>query len=79
MNKHYFINGKNREEIYDYIHDNYEVIDYVRNKEYMLKSSFPFILDLEDNTLGLLESITSCAMASQNNQIISLEEFKKGE
>ena len=50
MNKHYFINGKNREEIYDYIHDNYEVIDYVRNKEYMLKSSFPFILDLEDNT-----------------------------
>jgi hypothetical protein len=79
MNKQYFIIGQNREEIYNYIHSNYNVIDYIRDKEYMCNSHFPFILDLEDNTLSLLESITACACAAQNNKIIEFNEFKKGE
>jgi len=75
----YFIIGKDREEIYNYIHSRYKVIDYVRDKEYMCKSHYPFILDLEDHTLGLLESITACACAAQNNKIIKFEDFKEGE
>ena len=79
MDKRYFITGHNREEIYDYIHSKYNVSDYVRSKEYMCNSHFPFILDLESNTLSLLESVTACACASQNKKIINFDEFKEGE
>lgn len=79
MNKQYFIIGNDRKEIYYYIHSKYNVIDYGRDKDYMCKSHYPFVLDLKNHTLSLLESITACACAAQNNKIIKFENFKEGE
>lgn len=41
----------------------------------MIKSIFPFIVDLSTNEFWVCESITCCACASQNKQIISDDEF----
>ena len=66
-----------RREFYYYIHNNYEFID-IDDKEGMIENSiFPFVVDFNNNTLWVCNSITCCACASQNGQLISIKEFKE--
>ena len=72
----YIVQPNNREEFYNYMHNyNYKDLYYI--KEYMLNSHFPFGIDTKHKKLLLIESITVCACAAQNNQILSFEEFKR--
>lgn len=43
----------------------------------MYLSPYPFVIDLKKKIIYILESITCCAIASQNNIIISEENFKE--
>ena len=40
-------------------------------------SPFPLVIDLKKKIIYILESITCCAIASQNNRIITEENFKE--
>ena len=40
-------------------------------------SPFPLVIDLKKKIIYILESITCCAIAAQNNIIISEENFKE--
>ena len=44
----------------------------------MCRSKFPFVVDLKKKILYVCESITCCALASQNKRIISVKDFKEG-
>ena len=43
----------------------------------MYLSPYPFVIDLKKKIIYILESITCCAIAAQNNIIISEENFKE--
>lgn len=43
----------------------------------MSTSPFPFRIDFKEKTIITIESITGCAILSQNNQILSEENFKE--
>ena len=66
-----------RREFYDYIMNkfNYKIIHH--DKEHMINSKFPFVVDYKDKVFWVCESITCCAMAQQNGVIITIDEFKK--
>ena len=69
---------KKREKFFDYIIDNYELkIHYPFKKELFVKSKFPFVIDFEDNTFWICNSIICCTCAAQNNSIFSIKQFKK--
>ncbi len=70
-------NTSDREEFYEYIHSKYILDDLAFDKEYMIKSHFPFVIDFTKKYFTVLESITCCACAAQNKKIISIEEFKE--
>jgi len=63
--------------LYEYIHKKYKIKDMFFDKEYMCHSNFPFVVDFKKKKLYVIESISCCACAAQNNQIISIEEFRK--
>ena len=63
-----------REEFYNYIVNNYSLKQHF-TKEEMINSPFPFVVDLKRKDFWICNSITCCAMASQNHKIIPLEEF----
>ena len=63
-----------RNAFYNYIINNFKLNTYYP-REYMIKSIFPFIVDLSTNEFWVCESITCCACAAQNKQIISDDEF----
>ena len=65
----------NRKEFIKLIKNNFK-LKFLFDEEYMINSKFPFIVDLKDKTFWVCESITCCACAAQNNQILSIEEFK---
>ena len=74
----YIVNEKGyykRLTLYKYIHNNYDVKDKM-SILYMLKSKFPFVIDTDEKILWVCESITCLSCASQNNRIISSEQFK---
>lgn len=68
----------NRCLFYKYVHDNYKIKDVYYDKEYMCRSKFPFVVDLKKKILYVCESITCCALASQNKRIIIVKDFKEG-
>ncbi|MEE3343528.1 MAG: hypothetical protein VZS44_05515 [Bacilli bacterium] len=67
----------NRALFYEYIHNRFKLKDGYYDKEYMCHSNYPFVIDLKKKVLYILESITCCACAAQNNQIISINKFKE--
>ena len=79
MNKQYIVqesNINNRKEFYNYIINKYKLKTYT-NKEYMINNKYPFVIDLNTKEFYILESITCCACAAQQDRIISIKEFKK--
>lgn len=71
-------NPKKRKEMVEYILKNYSIKNHHhQSKEYMIQSPYPLVLDIKENFFFALESITCCAMASQNHQILTFEEFLK--
>ncbi len=66
-----------RREFYDYIMDkyNYKIIHH--DKEHMINSKFPFVIDHKKKEFYVCESITCCALAEQNGLIITIDEYKK--
>lgn len=69
-------NINKREEFYDYIMNNYNLIN-IDSKKNMINNKFPFVVDFDEKIFWICNSITCLACASQNKQIISIEEFKK--
>lgn len=69
---------KRRRAFVNYIMKHYEIKrNHGQDKEYMINSKFPFLLDLKEKVFFALESITCCARLSQKKQIISIKEFLK--
>ena len=65
-----------REKLFDYIINNYN-LKICFSKEYMVNSVFPFVIDFAEKKFWVCESVTCCACAAQNNNILSLEDFYK--
>ena len=75
----YIVNESNiekREYFYNYIVNNYKLknMDYKAN---MINSKYPFVVDFDKKIFWICSSITCLACASQNNQIILIDEFIK--
>lgn len=78
MNKQFIVaehNKKKRIAFYNYIHNNFDFKDEFDGN--VIRNSFPFVVDFNDNTLWISTSITCCACAAQRKRIISIEEFKR--
>ncbi len=65
---------KKRKTFYSYLHNNFKLKD---NCENIIESTFPFVVDFNDNSLWVCSSITCLACASQSKKIISINEFKE--
>ncbi len=79
MKKQFMIQPNNiieRINFYYYIHNKYNLLEHF-TKEEMISSKFPYVVDFNDNSFWVCESITCCACAAQNKQIISIDEFKR--
>ena len=78
MDKQYIVSvsGKqNRESFYDFIITNYDIKDLVDDD--LIDGVFPFVVDFHENQFWICNSITCCACAAQNKQIINEKEFKR--
>ena len=64
-----------RREFYDYVHENYEIMDKM-DPEAMINNHFPFVVDLKEKILWVCNSITCLACAKQNGLIINYSDFK---
>ena len=66
-----------RKEFYDYIINkyNYRIVDF--NREEMINSNLPFVVDHKDKVFWICKSISCLAIAVQNGLIITIDEFKK--
>ena len=65
---------------YDYITNNYKFkIWFPYTKEKFISSEFPFVVDFEENSFWVCESITCCACAAQAKIIISISQFLENE
>lgn len=79
MNKQYMVQVVGKEErldFYNFILNNFK-IKRVESKKSMINSTFPFVVDFENNIFWVCNSITCCSLAQQNNKILSKNEFKK--
>lgn len=77
MKKQYIVsvNGKkNRLDFYEYIITNYDIKDLI--DEELLDGNFPFVVDFKENIFWICNSVTCCACAAQNKQIINVKEFR---
>ena len=70
-------NKNKRKEFYDYIVDKYNFKIIHHNKEEMINSKFPFVVDFKEKVFWVCESISCCAAAQQAGVIITIDEFKK--
>ncbi len=67
-----------REEFYNYIKDNYDLVNWhPYKKELFINSQNPFVIDFNDNSFWISDSITCNAAAASCNAIINIDEFKK--
>ena len=66
-----------RRDFFDYIMNKYDYKIIHHDKEHMINSKFPFVVDHKDKVFWVCESITCCAAAAQNGVIITIGEFKK--
>ena len=72
------IDSKKREKFFDYIINKYDLdVTYPYTKDRFVNNRFPFVVDFNDYSLWVCSSITCFACASQNNKIISINEFKE--
>lgn len=79
MNKQYMVQVVGKEErldFYNFILNNFK-IKRVESKKSMINSTFPFVVDFENNIFWVCNSITCCSLAQQNNKFLSKNEFKK--
>lgn len=80
MIKQFIVNESDlqkREEFYNYITDNYNLkISYPFDRERFINNNFPFVVDFEDESFWICESVTCCAAAASNHVIITIDEFK---
>ena len=67
-----------RRAFYKYINTKYNLKRYM-NRYKMIHNKFPFVVDFNDNSFWVCESITCCACAQLNKQIITIEKFKEKE
>ena len=65
-----------RSELYDFIHSKFIIKD-CQDKKYIVDNSFPMVVDLNECSLWVVNSITCLACAAQNKKIINIDEFKK--
>ena len=70
-------NKNKRREFYDYIMNKYSYKIIHHDKEHIINSKFPFVVDHKEKVFWVYESITCCAMAQQNEVIITIDKFKK--
>ena len=71
-------NKKNREEFYDYITCKYKLdVEYPYTKDEFIESSFPFVVDFEENNFWICDSVTCCACAASQHVMFSIDDFKK--
>ena len=67
-----------REEFYDYIIDSYDLkIWYPYKKEKFVNNNFPFVIDFEEKSFWICESVTCCACAAQAKVLFTIDEFKE--
>lgn len=74
----YFVSvpKEKREEFYNYMHNlGYE--DSYYDKEYMLKSSYPFGVCMSLKTIQVIESATQCYFTQKAGKMKTFEEFKQ--
>ena len=60
-----------RKEFFDYMVSNYDLILH-SSEEIMINSRFPFVVDFDNNTFWVCESITCLACAAQRKRIIAV-------
>lgn len=81
MKKQYIVkesDKKKREDFYNYIKKTYNLLNYYPfYKERFVNNSFPFVVDFDDNSFWICESITCCACAASQNVMYTIDEFKK--
>ncbi len=65
-----------RKEFFDYIVNNYNLVLHLSREE-MISSNFPFVVDFDNNSFWVCESITCCACAAQRKRIITIDKFKE--
>lgn len=53
------------------------VIDYITNKDILIESKFPIIVDSENRTIDMYHTITSAAAAASSGMLLSIEDFYK--
>lgn len=79
MKKQYIVQESDKEkrkEFYEYIVNNYDLL--IRfDKNHMINSSFPFVVDFKEKDFWVCESITCCACAAQKKKILTIKEFKE--
>lgn len=68
----------NRNAFYEYITNKYNLLVRMERDE-MVGSKFPFVVDFKDNSFWVCESITCCACAAQKKRILTIDEFKEKE
>lgn len=79
MKKQYIIqetDKEKRKEFYEYIINNFNLIVEF-DKDYMINSNFPFVVDFKEKNFWVCESITCCACAAQKKRIITIKDFKE--
>ncbi len=68
----------NRNAFYEYIINKYNLLVRMERDE-MVGSKFPFVVDFKDKSFWVCESITCCACAAQKKRILTIDEFKEKE
>ena len=68
----------NRNAFYEYIINKYNLL--VRmERDKMIGSKFPFVVDFKDKSFWVCESVTCCACTAQKKKILTIDEFKEKE
>ena len=66
----------NRNAFYEYIINKYNLLVRMERDE-MVGSKFPFVVDLKDKSFWVCESVTCCACAAQKKKILTIEKFNE--
>ena len=79
MKKQYIIqelDKEKRRQFYEYITNNFDFV-VKSDKDHIVNSSFPFVIDFKEKNFWVCESITCCACAAQKKRIITIKDFKE--
>ena len=71
-------NKLKRSKFFDYITSKYDLyVEYPYFKEDFVNNNFPFVIDFEDKSFWICESVTCCACAASNKVLFTIDEFMK--